>query len=548
MEKAEAASQAKSEFLANMSHELRTPFAGILGLLDLLQRTELSAAQERYTRLARDSASQMLAIVNDILDFSKIEAGKLSLDPVDFDVRRFFSALADAHATAAMHKGLTFTLDIVEPIPDCLKGDTVRIRQIVDNLLSNAIKFTARGGVALHVACTTRDKNIATLSIAVSDTGIGLPADMHEQIFQKFTQADSSITRMFGGTGLGLAICRQLSALMGGRISVESTAGEGSRFCLEIELPLADSMASAELTETGSFPPLEIPGTVVLLVDDNATNRSVFAELLSQYGCIVKEAEGGEQAIRLAGEIKPDVILMDCQMPVIDGQEATRRIRAAEAPGEHVPIIALTAHATSSDCGNSLESGMDDYLSKPVAPETLIRRIAQWATSRSAATVPADKKNTPHPVPAGTASGRILLVEDDASIQEATRTLLEYSGCEVVVAGNGQTALDILEATLGSSDFDLVLMDCKMPGMDGWETARRWRQREREHGLTPTAIIAVTGSDLAETRQNCRDAGMNDILLKPYPVSNLITLLADWLGEKSISDVVDLAAKAPRRG
>jgi two-component system sensor histidine kinase/response regulator len=538
-QKAEAASLAKSDFLANMSHELRTPFAGILGLLDLLQRTDLSETQQRYTRLARDSTSQMLTIVNDILDFSKIEAGKLSLDPVTFDLQRFFSVLAETHTTTAARKELNFALDLVEPLPATLEGDTVRIRQIVDNLVSNALKFTLEGEVRLRVECTSSNAETVALKVTVSDTGIGLAPEIHEHIFEKFSQADTSTTRVFGGTGLGLAICQQLATLMGGRITVDSVLGEGCRFCLEVALPIAPALDAATLAgalieETSGEPADDISGIVVLLVDDNMTNRNVFAELLGHYGCTVETAENGEQAILLAREIKPDVILMDCQMPLMDGREATRRIRAAEAPGERVAIVALTAHAINGDRESCLESGMDDYLPKPVSPEMLVRRIAQWAVRRNAETVNETALAEVHlssPKAAAGRWGRILLVEDNPSIQEATRRLLEYSGCEVAVASHGQAALDILEAAHGTDDFALVLMDCRMQGMDGCETTRRWRQREGDMGLKPVTVIAVTGCDLPETKQNCRDAGMNDILVKPYPASSLTCLLDKWLGE-----------------
>jgi len=545
-EKAEAASLAKSEFLANMSHELRTPFAGILGLLDLLQRSPLDEAQRRHVGLAHESASQVLSIVNDILDFSKIEAGKLSLDPVDFELRHFFSTIIEAHGAAAERKGLSLTLEFIEPLPDHLEGDPVRLRQIVDNLASNAIKFTAHGEVRVLVDGTQKDAATFSLRVTVSDTGIGIPAEMHDRIFQQFTQADSSTTRRYGGTGLGLAICRQLAALIGGRISLESSRGEGSRFCLEIDLPVAQAT-----TPDHHRASIDVRGAVVLLVDDNATNRSVFAELLAHYGCIVTVAENGEQAIRLAGEIAPDVILMDCQMPVIDGQEATKRIRAAETAGNRVPIIALTAHATSRDRDSSLASGMDDYLPKPVAGDVLIRKIAHWTTRRRPQGTPEalpGQETGAQPSPASPLpqfSGRILLVEDNAAIREATRCLLEHTGCEVIVAEQGQRALDIFDAIADASDFDLVLMDCKMPIMDGLEATRLWRGRETERGLAPTAIIALTASDSAETQQRCRDAGMNGILLKPFAEARLLALLGDWLNRKLPDDA---GAQAERRG
>lgn len=537
METAEAASLAKSDFLANMSHELRTPFAGILGLLDLLQRGSLNETQQRYIRLARDSTTQMLAIVSDILDFSKIEAGKLPLDPVVFDLRRFFTRITGAAVTAAADKRLSVVLDLIEPLPDFLEGDTVRIRQIVDNLVGNAIKFTDRGEIRLRVACPTRDESSATLCIDVSDTGIGIAPEMCQQIFHKFTQADSATTRLFGGTGLGLAICRQLVNLMAGEIKVTSTVGAGSNFQISLRLPVATAAAALKRLQATAVAPADVSGILVLLVDDNAINRNVFSDLLTHFGCAVETAENGEQAIRLAQEIRPDVILMDCQMPVIDGQEASRRIRASEQPGEHVPIIALTAHATSIDRERSLAAGMDDYVAKPVSPEVLLRKIAQWRIrskgSSASGSLAEFGETLPWQLPGKPGlvalRGRILLVEDNAAIQEATRRLIELSGCQVQLADNGLTALELLQANAGTSDFDLVLMDCRLPELDGWEATRRWRAYEEQNGLNPTAIVALSGCNLPETRLMCQRAGMNDFVLKPFDETRLFSVLTTWL-------------------
>jgi two-component system, sensor histidine kinase and response regulator len=519
--RAEAASQAKSEFLANMSHELRTPFTGLFGLLDLLRQSPLDANQRRHLDLARSSAAQMQAIVNDILDFSKIEAGKLIIDQAPFNLRALATAIADVHATAAEQKGLRFTMDTVEPLAAGLVGDTVRIRQIVDNLLSNAIKFTEYGEIRLTIRSEADSDDAATLRITVEDTGIGIAADKQPHIFDKFTQADSSTTRIYGGSGLGLAISKQLATLMGGQITLSSSEGRGSRFSLVLRLPVASLPTAADAADAASdamAPAGRLDDVVVLLVEDNPVNRSMLAETLEMHGAVVYTAENGEEAVRLVGERRPNIVLMDCQMPLVDGFEATRRIRAAEAAGEHLPIIAVSAFATSSCRDQCLAPGMmDRFLPKPLDTGELIAAIRGLLT--------AAPERRPGP-------GRILLVDDNALIREATCGLIANFGYEVATANDGNEALALLEA--GAADagqaFDLVLMDCNMPGLDGWETVRRWRQREHELARPPLAIIAVTADDGTETRDRCCAAGMDGTLLKPFDDTALQALLADWLG------------------
>ncbi|MBI2307666.1 MAG: response regulator [Rhodocyclales bacterium] len=537
--RAEAASRAKSDFLANMSHELRTPFAGLFGLLGLLRSSSLDDTQRRHLQLAHESAAQMQAIVNDILDFSKIEAGKLIIESAPFNLRSLVSGTAELHAAAAERKGLRFTLDLVEPLTPCVVGDAVRLRQIVDNLVNNAIKFTERGEIRLIVQALPVGER-AQLRITVEDTGIGIPQAMQSRIFEKFTQADSSTTRLYGGTGLGLAISKQLATLMGGHIALSSREGVGSRFSVMLQLPVADETACggdtpAPITE-------HLDGIVILLAEDNAINRSMLAETLELRGAVVWTAENGEEAVRQAAELAPDVILMDCQMPGVDGLEAARRIRAAEAPGRRIPIIALTAFATSNYREDCLRAGMDRFLAKPVSINLLHEEITGLLARKDAVSAPATAAPpAPAPVRAGSEprtvpepgdiSGRLLLVDDNVPILEATRGLLERAGCSVVTADNGAAALARLNEVAGDPqrEFDLVLLDCQMPVLDGWETARRWRAEERSRQLTPVAIVALTADDRAAVLPRCRAAGMDDALTKPFSEEQLHTLLADWL-------------------
>ncbi|MRD72876.1 response regulator [Rhodocyclus tenuis] len=553
-EHAEAASRAKNEFLANISHELRSPFAGILGMLELLQRTPLDDSQRRYTRLAEDAALHMQVLVNDLLDLSRIESGRIFLDAAPFDLPRLLANIAEQYRERTESRGLAFVLDSHDVQVERLLGDPVRLRQIIENLLGNAIKFTRTGEIRLEATCVVSGKETARLQLRVIDTGIGVSPALHEQIFDKFVQVDPSTTRTQGGVGLGLAICRQLLNQMGGQIRVDSRPGEGSCFSVDVELPIASGPLGELLTTGGNtdgdlrqnlllpsptnLTPSVLRGVRVLLVDDQETTRVACAELLRDAGCEVCEAADGDAAVEQALRQKPALILMDCQMPGTDGYQATRRIRAAEAAdarGEHTPIIALTAHATAADRAKCLASGMDDYLTKPVASALLLGRMAAFlASKRMAASDPAESatalpRQRPMATDGAAFCGTLLLVEDNPAIQEATRHLLEQAGCTVVAADDGEAALSALAA----QEFDLVLMDCKLPTLDGWEATRRWRSHERQQRLAPTAIIALTAANDEETRERCAAAGMNGVLVKPFAGSQLISLLTCWLGESS---------------
>ncbi|HJV28838.1 MAG TPA: response regulator [Aromatoleum sp.] len=516
-ERAEAANRAKSEFLANMSHEIRTPFTGILGVLDLLRHTALTDKQSDYVRLAHDSASQLLGIVNDILDISRIEAGKLVIRPEGFAPRALFDDIAQVHATAAARKNLSFEPSCEGDIPLLVHGDPVRLRQVVDNLLSNAVKFTASGGIQLNVCWQDRGEGRGRLRVEVRDSGIGIPPELQDRIFEKFTQADSSTTRLFGGSGLGLTICRQLVGMMGGELGLESAPGQGSLFWFELPLDGASAAPSGEAVPLASIARVRLAGVRVLLVDDVDISQIVLGEYLRAAGCEVRSACNGEEAITLLQEWLPDLVLMDCQMPGTDGYEATRRIRLLEGTTKRTPIIALTAFAMSGDRDKCLAAGMDDYLSKPVDRNTLLDKLVEW--------LPGGKEKAKGS-PAGGFVGRILLVDDDPSIREASRGLLESLGCEVRLAASGQEALAVGAA---DSDLDLVLMDCRMPGMDGWTTSRAWRERERALGLAPTAIIALTAGERDESADMCHAAGMDDFLGKPFSPAQLSGLLSRWL-------------------
>ena len=399
MEAAEAANRAKSEFLANMSHEIRTPMNGIIGMIEFVLGTDLTAEQREYVEVAGVSAELLLRLINDILDLSKIEAGKLELSSTAFDLRQDLDETIRLLAASAQKKGLKMDLQVAPEIPAAFQGDPMRLRQVLINLVGNAVKFTAAGEVAVRVRQEQIQGQRLMLHFTVTDTGIGIPAESREKIFAAFTQADSSTTRRFGGTGLGLTIASHLVTLMGGRIWVESEADVGSAFHFTLPLTALAAAASTPprpgpVAVAPPPPPASPQARRVLLAEDNPVNQRVVVKILEKQGFSVVLAQNGREAATAADRGSFDIVLMDVQMPEMDGFEATAEIRRQEqGTGRHLPIIALTAHALSGDREACLAAGMDDYLSKPIRAQDLLALIAQLTARNSDR--PADRNPAP---------------------------------------------------------------------------------------------------------------------------------------------------------